>query len=208
VAHGIDNEEEVNNTTVVVVITTEDMLFGASQLRKRLFAYYFANTDSSHYVRELARVLHVDPTNLSRELRALEAEGMMVMEQRGTLRYYTLNKRHPIFRELKRVVAKTIGVEAQLQTVLSKVPSIATAILYGSFAKGDEDAASDIDVLVVGTVTMRALLEHINPLEKKLGRDINVVAYSPEEYRRRKRQRDPLLMSIFSSSYRVLIGSI
>lgn len=184
------------------------MFFGFSQLRKKLFAFYFANTDSSHYVRELARVLDVDPTNLSRELKALEEEGMLLMEKRGTLRYYKLNKRHPLFQELKQVVAKTIGVEAQLQKALSGLPSITTAILYGSFAKGEEDSASDIDVLVVGTVTMRALLECIAPLERRLGRDINMVLYSPQEYRRKKQQNDPLLASIFSSPYRVIIESL
>jgi predicted ABC-type ATPase len=60
-------------------------------LRGRLFAYYQANPRAEHYVRDLAGILRVDPTNLSRELRALASEGVFRSRREGTLKYFSLN---------------------------------------------------------------------------------------------------------------------
>ncbi len=75
-----------------------------SKLRRDLFAYYFTNPAASHHLRELARLLHADPANLSRELNRLELQGLFSSDQRGRQKYFQLNKKYPLYEELRRIV--------------------------------------------------------------------------------------------------------
>ena len=176
-----------------------------SELTKKIFAYYFTNPEVSHYVRELARILKTDPTNLSRELAALEKQGIFVSRLEGKQRHYRLNKINPLFKELKSIVLKTYGAAGSLKVLLNKLNGVDLAILYGSFAAGEEDQASDIDILIVGDIGPEQISEAIGELEDKLQREINVKTYSPDEFLKNKRKGDPFLKSVFASKYIVLV---
>jgi predicted nucleotidyltransferase len=128
----------------------QSMLNLRSKLRQNLLAYYFLNPAADHYLRELASLLKVDPTNLSRELGRLEQEGLFISRRRGNQKYFILNRGYPLFNEVRRIVLKTAGIVPALRGAVSEIPGIEGAYLYGSFAKGEEDAKSDIDLLIVG----------------------------------------------------------
>ncbi len=66
-----------------------------SKLRKKLIAYYFSNIEAEHYLREIASILNLDPSNLSKELNALEKEGVFISQVRGRIKLYRLNKSYP-----------------------------------------------------------------------------------------------------------------
>lgn len=159
--------------------------------------YYFTNPSASHYLRELAALLDVDPANLSRELRRLEQEGLFISEQRGRQKYFRLNRRYPLYEEVKGIIFKTAGVIGQLRTGLEKLAGIKEAYLYGSFARKQEDVASDIDLLIVGDGHGEQLATTIRKLEKRLGREINYTLLSPKEFQRRRARQDPFLEDIW-----------
>jgi predicted transcriptional regulator with HTH domain len=75
-----------------------------TKLRKKLLAYSFNHPDESFYVRELSALIQGDPGNLSRELRKLEEEGIYRSTIRGNVKFYSLNKSYPLFREVKKIV--------------------------------------------------------------------------------------------------------
>ncbi len=75
-----------------------------TKLRKKLLAYSFSHPGESFYVRELSGLIREDPGNLSRELRKLEEEGIYSSTIRGTVKFYSLNKSYPLFREVKKIV--------------------------------------------------------------------------------------------------------
>ena len=92
----------------------------------------------------------MDPANLSRELVLLVRQGIFVAHLRGRQKYFRLNRSHLLYEELRRIVFKTIGVLGQLREILSHVSGIQEAYLYGSFARDQQDAFSDIDILLIG----------------------------------------------------------
>ncbi|MBI4262582.1 nucleotidyltransferase domain-containing protein [Candidatus Uhrbacteria bacterium] len=179
-----------------------------SQLRRKLLVFYFADVTRVYHLRELARILHVDPTNLSRELKTFEKQGLFFMETRGRQKWFSLNTHHPLFSEFKTIIAKTIGVVGALRAAFSKMSKVQCALLYGSFAKGEEDAMSDIDILIVGSIREDEITAVIVPLEKQFGRDINVVHYTPKEFLEKKKHKEPLLQSIFSGKYELIVGHV
>src|SRR5271157_3371691 len=138
----------LDNTTYVVEYN--HMLNLHSKARQRLLAYYFTNPTACHHLRDLAERLGIDPSNLSKELGRLEREGLFGSEVNGRQKYFQLNREYPLFNEVRKIVAKTIGAAPLIAQSLKRIEGIDEAYLYGSFASNQQDAASDIDVLVIG----------------------------------------------------------
>ncbi len=168
-----------------------------SNLRKALLTHYLMSRTASHYVRELAALLHVDSTNLSRELRRLEQEGLFRSELRGNQKYYSLNRDYPFLKEVFSILRRTIGVVPALSETLRKISGVKAAFLYGSFAKGEEDAASDIDILIVGKPKAAELADAVTRLEKLLSREVNYTVITAEELKRKLAHNDPFLSDIW-----------
>jgi predicted nucleotidyltransferase len=183
------------------------MLNLRSQLRRKLLAYYFTNPTAEHYLRELARLLQVSPTNLSRELASLVRQGLFAARVRGRQKHFRINREHPLYEEFQRIVFKTIGAVGRLRAGLAKIPGIKDAFLYGSFARNQEDPASDIDVLVVGKPPAQRLEAEIGKLERELKREINYTLMSEKEFADRRAKKDPFLADVFRHKTVKLSGS-
>lgn len=168
-----------------------------SELRRKLLGYYFTNPSANHYLRELAQVLDVDPANLSRELTRLEGQGLFVSEKRGREKYFRLHRSYPLYEEVRRIVFKTVGAVGQLRNTLKQIPGIQEAYLYGSFARNQEDALSDIDILVIGKPKTEELEGAIRKLERLFRREINYTVLSPEELHARRVSKDAFLRDVW-----------
>jgi predicted nucleotidyltransferase len=183
------------------------MLDLRSKARQRLLAYYFTNPTARHHLRHVAGLLGVDPSNLSKELRRLEQEGLFQSEMSGHQKYFRLNREYPLFDEVRSIVAKTIGAIPAIEQSLRKVGGISEAYLYGSFARNQQDAASDIDVLVIGNPKARILAEEIQKLERHLGREINYTVLSTREFESRRARKDAFLENVWRNKRVVLVGA-
>jgi predicted nucleotidyltransferase len=166
------------------------MLNLRSKARQRLLAYYFTNPTVSIHLRDLAGRLDVDPSNLSKELRDLERDGLFVSVVSGRQKYFRLNSEYPLYAEVRGIVEKTIGAVPLLGQALKTVDRVHEAYLYGSFARDQQDASSDIDILLIGTPSAEELAQVIATLERRLGREINYTAFAREEFDSRRARKD------------------
>jgi predicted nucleotidyltransferase len=189
------------------VVYNYHMLNLHSKARRLLLAYYFTNPTARHHVRELAKRLAVDPSNLSKELRRLENDGLFASEVSGRQKYFWLNKKYPMYTEVRRIVEKTIGAVPLLAQSLKKVQGVQEAYLYGSFARDQQDATSDIDVLVIGTPKAEALALAIQALERQLGREVNYTALGRKEFEARRTRKDAFLESVWHNKHIPLLTS-
>ncbi len=183
------------------------MLELRSKARQRLLAYYFTNPTARHHLRDLAARLSIDPSNLSKELRRLEREGLFQSEVSGRQKYFQLNREYPLFDEVRSIVAKTIGAVPQIAKSLKKLEGVQEAYLYGSFARNQQDSASDIDVLVVGNPKGGALAEEMRKLERRLGREINYTVLAPKEFESRRARKDAFLENVWHNKRVSLVGA-
>ncbi len=182
------------------------MLDLRSKARQRLLAYYFTNPAARHHLRGLADRLSIDPSNLSRELLRLEREGLFRSEVSGRQKYFQLNRGYPLFDEVRSIVAKTIGAVPVVAQSLKTIEGIEEAYLYGSFARNQQDAVSDIDVLVIGTPRAEALVEAVRKLERHLGREINYTVLTREEFDTRRTRKDAFLENVWDNNRVSLIA--
>jgi predicted nucleotidyltransferase len=182
------------------------MLELRSRARRKLLAYYFANPTARHHLRGLGEQLQVDPSNLSKEMRRLEREGLFRSEVSGRQKYFRLNRSYPLFNEVRGIVEKTIGAVPLLAEALKKVDGIDEAYLFGSFARHQQDAASDIDVLVIGAPRGDVLAETARKLERQLAREINYTVLTVKEFKSRQNRKDAFLANIWHNKRVPLIG--
>jgi predicted nucleotidyltransferase len=182
------------------------MLDLRSKVRRRLMAYYFTNPKASHHLRDLADRLSVDPSNLSKELGRLEREGLFHSEVVGRQKYFRLNRRYSLYNEVRKIVAKTVGVLPLISRYLKKIEGIEEAHLYGSFARSQQDARSDIDLILIGVPDKKLLAEAVRKLEKQLGREINYTVLPRQEFERRRERKDSFLENVWQNKRLSLIG--
>jgi predicted nucleotidyltransferase len=183
------------------------MLDLRSQARQRLLAYYFTNPTARRHLRDLAERLGIDPSNLSKELGRLEREGLFQSEVSGRQKYFQLNREYSLFDEVRGIVAKTIGAIPLITQSLKKVEGIEDAYLYGSFARNQQDTASDIDVLVIGNPRSDALAEAMQKLERRLGREINYTVLTRKEFESRRARKDAFLENVWHNKRVSLVGA-
>lgn len=169
-----------------------------SEIVNKVLGYYFLNPSARHYVRELANLLKLDPGNLSRKMIELKNNGLFLETKEGKNCYFSLNQKFPLLNEYKNIYEAKFGVAESLKAVLLKVNNIHEAYIFGSYAKGNFEEVSDIDLLVVGENDHESLFKAINALEKRWQREINIIDFSPQEFADKLKKKDPFLENIFS----------
>jgi predicted nucleotidyltransferase len=183
------------------------MLDMRSKARQKLLAYYFTNPTTHRHLRDLAQRLSVDPSNLSKELSRLEREGLFRSEVSGRQKYFRLNREYPLFNEVCSIIGKTIGAVPLLAESLKKIGGIEEAYLYGSFARNQQDAASDVDILVIGKPKSDTLAEIVQKLERQLGREINYTVLTRKELESRRGRKDAFLENVWHNKRVSLVGA-
>ncbi len=172
-----------------------------SLVTRKLLNLYFSHPERDYYVNELVRALDVDKRNLVKKLKELERHGLMRSESRGNLRLYSLNSDFPLYGEYESIFKKTLGVEKQLRDAVRKTPGVVTAYIYGSYARNDMDADSDIDLLVVGRHRVKSLQKDLDKVQRETDREVNCVHISEQEFKRRRASRDPFLRDILEHEH-------
>lgn len=182
-------------------------LFGKT--RRAVLAKLFLEPQREYRLRELARLTGISSGTVQYELRQLAAAALVRRTQRNDLITYRANADSPIFAELRAIVEKTSGIGDLVRQALSPAAGrIRLAFIYGSIAKGINRARSDLDLLVVGTISFGELVRSLQPAEEKIGREISPRLFSGTEFRRRLRHRDRFLTSIMQEPKIVLLGDI
>ena len=177
-----------------------------SRVRRELLAVLFTAGTHKHYVRELERTLGYSAGNIRRELLRLQSDGIIVTEKLGNLVLYSVDKKHPLYEDLRSIVSKTVGLESELKGLLNEFSGIKHAFLYGSFAAGKEDKDSDIDIALVGKVEEVKFVGKLRKLEEKLKREINYTLYSEKEFEKELRKEGSFLKTVYEGKIIVLKG--
>jgi len=178
-----------------------------SKTRKALFRLYFTNPESEYYLRELERLLDIPVSMIRKELTRLEEDGIFISAKKGNLTYFYLNKSYPLFTELRSIVFKTVGIKGLLKEVLEKIEDVEDAFVYGSFAKNEENATSDIDLFIIGKINEDRLVTEIGKLEKILKREINYSLYTRDEFKKKKRTKDSFILDVLEEPKVFLVGN-
>ena len=149
------------------------------------------------FMTELARHLETAPSSLQRELDSLVSVGLLLRRQDGRRAYFKANADSPLFQDLHGIMEKTAGLLPALKAALKDFDDrIELALVYGSIARGEGHSASDLDLMIVGTLKQIDLVSVLRKLEARFRREVNVTLFSPQEFRRKLAGEDHFLHSV------------
>lgn len=178
----------------------------ASRGRAEVIRLLFSGEGKEYYLREIERRTGV-------QVRAVQAETAMLVKldlvrsrKDGNRVYFGANREHPLYADLVQIVVKTSGWMNELRKTLNR-DDVRLAFVFGSFARGEEKATSDIDVMVIGDIGLRGLSGIIGPIQRRAGREINPHVYSEVEFQRRIKTKDHFVTSVLGTEKIFLVGN-
>ena len=174
-----------------------DALFTKTQ--QRVLGLLYGRSDQSFYTNEIMRWADMGRGTVRRELERMVNAGLLVMTREGNQLYYRANPNCPVFHELLGIVKKTIGVADVINLALSPlVDEIDWAFIFGSVASGKETSASDIDLMIIGSVEFSAAVNMLYSTQETLGREINPKIFRKEEWIEMVKKKDAFIKEVLA----------
>jgi predicted nucleotidyltransferase len=181
-------------------------LFGKAQ--RGVLALLFGHPERALYVREIVAAAGTGASQVQKELELLTRAGLLLRERRANQVYFRANPDAPIFPELKGIIAKTFGIADIVREALAPLETkITAALIFGSVARGEHHAASDVDVLVVGNVLLSDLAVGLEAAEQRLNRHVSVTLMDRREFARRQRGKEHFVTAVMKGAKIWLIGN-
>ena len=182
-----------------------DLLFGRT--RGAVLALLYGRADQSFYTREIAREVDASVGAVQRELENLSKVGLILRKSVGSQVFYQANRDTPIFPEMRALINKTIGIFGVLRSALRPLSErIVVAFVYGSVAREEETAQSDVDLMVVGKASLEEVLSRLSTAEKSIRRSINPTVYSLGEFKSKLATENHFLTSVLKGQKVFLLG--
>lgn len=179
------------------------MLNLSSKTARKLLGFFFLHENESLYFNEIVRRLNEDKRNLAKKIKEFESIGLLKIETKGNLKIYSLNKKFSLYKEYKKIVFQTVGIENELKTALLNVDGIKEAFIFGSYAENRMDAFSDLDLMVIGDHNTVDLHKALGRIQKVTNREINVTSMGPKEFR--AKQKDAFIAKVVRGRKIILI---
>jgi len=178
----------------------------SSRARAEIFRLLFSGAGEELHVREIERRSGLNDSTLRQELRRLVRLDLVQSRRDSNRVYYRAKTESPLYPEIRNLVLKTSGLSDVLKSALSD-KRIRVAFVFGSIARGEEKAGSDVDLMVIGQLGLRDLSGLLSGIEEKIGREINPHVLHEDEFRKRVRAKEHFVSSVMASSNIFIIGS-
>lgn len=178
-----------------------------NKTRQSLLTILFSHPDESFHTRHLMRLINGSVSSIHRELKELSLAGIISSNRQGNQVLHQANENSPIYSELRSLIIKTFGVADKLRLALAPLTNrIRIAFIYGSFATGEFQAQSDVDVFIVGRVSFENVVSALYPLQQELAREINSVVYSAGEFKRKLKEGQHFVNTVLEEEKIFLMG--
>ncbi|MBK9785203.1 MAG: nucleotidyltransferase domain-containing protein [Betaproteobacteria bacterium] len=184
-----------------------DVLFLKAQ--QRVLGLLIAQPERSFFANEIVRLAATGTGAIHRELERLTAAGLLKESRVGNQRHFQANREAPIFEELRSIVLKTFGLVDVLREVLLPLAArIRVAFIYGSIARREDSASSDIDLMLISDeLAYPDLYAVLAEAEARLGRPVNPTVYKSAELTQKMAEGNAFASRVLSQEKLFVLGS-
>jgi predicted nucleotidyltransferase len=184
-----------------------DALFTKTQ--QGVMSCIFGNPERTFYVSELIKLVSLGNGAVQRELKRMTDSGLVTMKKIGNQTHYQANNQCPIFSELVNIVKKSFGIAKPISDALQEhKKQIYCAFIFGSIAKHQDVANSDIDLFVISnTITHGDMINQLHKTEVQIGRTINISIYTKKEISKQKKEGNAFICRVLQQSKIWIVGS-
>lgn len=151
---------------------------------QKILKHLVDHPSGEHTEKEVQEATSISRAGVNFALRALVKDGLVRLQKRGKMSFYSVSLENPLVRQIK-VIINLLKIESLLSTLKDLAERI---ILFGSSATGTNIEESDIDLFVL-TNNPREALKRISghPLAER----IQLVAKKPIDFVSLKK-KDPV----------------
>lgn len=194
-------------TNLIEPSSLADALF--PKVRQRVLATLFGAPERSFYANEVIALAQSGTGAVQRELAGLSAAGLLTVRKQGNQTHYQANANAPVFAELHSLVLKTMGLADVLRAALAPLAAQAdAAFIYGSVARQQDTAHSDVDVMIVSnTLGYGEVFGALEGATQSLGRKVNPTLYTPADWAMRMQQDSAFVTRVWQQPKIWLIGN-
>ena len=178
----------------------------SSRARAEIFRLLFSGLGEELHVREIQRRSGLNDSTIRQELRKLADLDLISGRKDSNRIYYSAKKENPLYRDIQNLVIKTSGIRDVLGGSLQD-ERIEIAFVFGSIPKGEVNAESDVDIMVIGEIGLRDLSSLLSGASGRIGREVNPYVLSGAEFRRRLKDKEHFLSGVLRSPKIFVIGN-
>jgi predicted nucleotidyltransferase len=185
-----------------------EALFGRT--RRSVLALLFGRPEEAFYLREIVRLTGAGTGAVQRELSLLTNAGLLRREVKGRQVYFSANPDAPVYSDLRGLLTKTAGVADLLRAALRPLAEkkmVVIAFIYGSVASGTHGPKSDVDLMIIGHLSLSDLIPELRKAQEALGREINPTVYEPHEFRTKLQKDAHFLSRVVAGPKLMLVGN-
>jgi predicted nucleotidyltransferase len=184
-----------------------DALF--PKVRQRVLAVLFGTPDRSFYSNEVIALAQSGTGAVQRELADMSAAGLLTVLKQGNQKHYQANANAPVFAELCSLVRKTMGLADVVRSALVPLSSqVEAAFIFGSMARQQDTAQSDVDVMVVSSsLGYGEVFGALESAAVSLSRKINPTLYSSVDWTKRIQNDNAFVTRVWQQPKIWLIGN-
>ncbi len=188
-------------------LNLSDALF--SKVRQKVLGILFRETNVSFSINEIIRLAKSGSGAVQREIEKLSQAEIVTVKIIKNKKLYRANPNSPIYSELKSIVLKTFGLADILRETIVPLKSlIDVAFIYGSFAKHEDTAKSDIDLMFIGdNLSYRDCFEILAKAEEQVERKINPTIYTLSEWKIKRKNDNNFIKKVIEYPKIFLIGT-
>lgn len=160
-------------------------------------------------IRDVAKRIGATPSVILREAKSFARVGFIQItsapEGKHMMKYLCLDSTHTLARELKSLLLKAqLALSNRFARAVEGLGNVSYLVLVGVFT----GVQTPVDVLVVGRVSRLAIERMVTNLERELGRQINYVVLTPDEFDERSALPDKFLYTILEAHKIVLVDKL
>ena len=157
---------------------------------------FMEESEREFHIREFAKIMRISPTTATNYLESLKEELLLEKEKSRNVILYKANSQNPLFKETKKYFNIKKIIESGLIDYLNNelnYPEV--IILFGSYSKGENISASDIDFFILTESKKQISLKEY---EEKLSSKIQLFVYNKKEFKNLKIKNKELLNNILN----------
>ncbi|MBU4485571.1 MAG: nucleotidyltransferase domain-containing protein [Candidatus Delongbacteria bacterium] len=178
----------------------------SSKVRSEFFRILFGLDLKEYHLREIQRLSGFAVATVRQEAQKLTQFELILKREDGNRTYYSANKNHPLYPVLHDLVLKTNGLVQVLERSL-KSDLIESAFIFGSISAGEEKSESDVDIFVIGDISLRELSRLLKEPCSIIGREMNPYVVTIKEFIKRREENDHFITRVLGLPKIMIKGS-
>lgn len=179
-----------------------------SRLQAELIGRLYLQPERTFTTGELVDAARESRPTVHRELRSLLGANLVERTRVGRSSLYRAATASPLYAPLRELVEATLGIEVTLARELAALPGVEAAAIFGSWARGEIETESDIDVLVVGDPDRRELARITRAAGARAGREVSASVWTRDELRSAVAGGDVFLTEVMRGALLPLAGDV